>query len=89
MNVEELRDDIDWFEKGVPMEGGASPAERMDRIVDAARSVADPSLQTSPELWVVMHETRPHDDDQLWRSRIVRRATHADVIAALTPGEPG
>lgn len=38
----ELQDDLDWFEKGVPIEGGDSPTERMDRIVKAARKYANP-----------------------------------------------
>ncbi len=43
-----LRDDLDWFEKGVPIEGGDSPTERMDRIVEAARLVADGRVVVAP-----------------------------------------
>ena len=39
--MSDLQDALDWFEKGVPIEGGASPTERMDRIVEAARKYAN------------------------------------------------
>ena len=50
----ELRDAIDWFEKGVPIEGGDSPTERMDIIVEAARKYANIHPSRLHE-WHILH----------------------------------
>ncbi len=85
IDLRKLQDALDWFEKGVPIEGGDSPTERMDLIVAAARLVADPNIKAA--VASVFTKGGAGRSGQEWPVEMYPSDIARAIAAALTPGD--